>query len=273
MYISGKPYLEWRIIMNSIENNNNMSKLIKNRREELGLTIEQAAKKANVGTRTWSRYESGSPIRQDKIKGILVALRWSKFPNDEKTDVENYLDEYRNHDAWSETINDLYGKYAAIAFCIGSDILSDYIMMDLEELSSLPKGSHIGQLNASNLQLSLPEEFLMEYDYNFLIKLKRALNQLIIKAVKGDDFIAHKPIEEIILKSIIDEAELLMQEMLINLNKDDFEDFQYWDEWIYDMFGDNDIEIFLYSDMSLPIADDYKFDSWFEDRFYVNDDE
>lgn len=145
--------------------------------------------------------------------------------------------------------------------------------MDLEELSSLPKGSHIGQLNASSLQLSLPEEFLMEYDYNFLIKLKRALNQLIIKAVKGDDFIAHKPIEEIILKSIIDEAELLMQEMLINLNKDDFEDFQYWDEWIYDMFGDNDIEIFLYSDMSFPIADDYKFDNWFEDRFYVNDDE
>lgn len=45
MYISGKPYLEWRNIMNSIENNNNMSKLIKNRREELGLTIEQAAKK------------------------------------------------------------------------------------------------------------------------------------------------------------------------------------------------------------------------------------
>lgn len=144
-------------------------------------------------------------------------------------------------------------------------------MMDLEELSSLPKGSHIGQLNASSLQLSLPEEFLMEYDYNFLIKLKRALNQLIIKAVKGDDFIAHKPIEEIILKSIIDEAELLMQEMLINLNKDDFEDFQYWDEWIYDMFGDNDIETFLYSDMPFPIVDDYKFDNWFEDRFYLND--
>lgn len=88
MYISGKPYLGWRNIMNSIENNNNMSKLIKNRREELCLTIEQAAKKANVGTRTWSRYESGNPIRQDKIKGILVALRWSKFPDDEKTDVE-----------------------------------------------------------------------------------------------------------------------------------------------------------------------------------------
>ena len=31
---------------------------IKQRRNELGLTIEEAASKAGVGTKTWSRYES-----------------------------------------------------------------------------------------------------------------------------------------------------------------------------------------------------------------------
>jgi len=42
----------------------------KHRRSMLNLTIEEAASKAGVGTKTWSRYEAGGSIRKDKSKGI-----------------------------------------------------------------------------------------------------------------------------------------------------------------------------------------------------------
>lgn len=44
-----------RIIKGSAE----LGRKIRSRRNELGLTIEDAASKAGVGTKTWSRYESG----------------------------------------------------------------------------------------------------------------------------------------------------------------------------------------------------------------------
>ena len=43
----------------TVQGNNNLATQIKNRRNELGLTIEEAATRAGVGTKTWSRYESG----------------------------------------------------------------------------------------------------------------------------------------------------------------------------------------------------------------------
>ena len=44
-----------KILKGSIELGNK----IRGRRNELSLTIEEAAKKAGVGTKTWSRYELG----------------------------------------------------------------------------------------------------------------------------------------------------------------------------------------------------------------------
>ena len=53
---------------------------IKQRRHELGLSAEEAARKAGVGTKTWFRYESGNSIRNDKIKGVCKALSWTSLP-------------------------------------------------------------------------------------------------------------------------------------------------------------------------------------------------
>ena len=50
----------------SIPGNEILAKQIKSRRNELGLTIEEAASRAGVGTKTWCRYEAGEAIRSDK---------------------------------------------------------------------------------------------------------------------------------------------------------------------------------------------------------------
>ena len=49
----------------TIQGNKALAKQIKQRRIELGLTIEEAASRAEVGTKTWCRYEAGESIRKD----------------------------------------------------------------------------------------------------------------------------------------------------------------------------------------------------------------
>ena len=54
----------------SIKGSPELAEAIKRRRHELNLTIEEAASKAEIGTKTWCRYEAGESIRVDKYKGI-----------------------------------------------------------------------------------------------------------------------------------------------------------------------------------------------------------
>ena len=59
-----------KIIKGSLE----LGAKIKRQRNELGYTIEEAAAKAEVGTKTWSRYEAGESIRRDKIISICKGI-------------------------------------------------------------------------------------------------------------------------------------------------------------------------------------------------------
>ena len=50
----------------TIQGSKTLASQIKSRRNELGLTIEESASRAGVGTKTWCRYEAGESIRKDK---------------------------------------------------------------------------------------------------------------------------------------------------------------------------------------------------------------
>lgn len=98
----------------TVQGNNNLATQIKNRRNELGLTIEEAATRAGVGTKTWSRYESGGSIRTDKCKGVCKALNWRILPNqdildDQNIDNSDIID--KNHEAWSTFLEDEFGCF------------------------------------------------------------------------------------------------------------------------------------------------------------------
>ena len=88
----------------AIPGSKSLANKIKQRRTELGLTIEEAASCAGVGTKTWSRYEAGESIRQDKVKGICKVLNWPNLIASEN-DVENTISiaDYRKHDACLNT--------------------------------------------------------------------------------------------------------------------------------------------------------------------------
>ena len=254
----------------TIDNNEKLARKIKSRRNELNLTIEEAACIAGVGTKTWSRYESGEAIRIDKCKGVCKALNWFELPNDNKDDEGISLDKYKTHEAWSKFIAEEFGVVAALSFAVGSDIISEHIDEDLEALSSLPINSHIGQLNISMLADYLPKQFLVHYDYEFLYKMKCILNKMRVRAKDGLSMQANSVIEELLLYICNQEGSVFIElgGGIIDDVEDEYVDYE---EWVYDLFGDMDIVTFLYDDVIyVEKGDTYHFSNWFDKQFYVS---
>lgn len=257
----------------SIKSSLELGKNIKLRRNELNLTIEEAALKAGIGTKTWSRYEAGASIRKDKARSICIALNWHQFPGNEESDSNHIfdIDYYFNHDAWSSSLANNFGKFAAVSFVIGSDIILDNLQQDIHELSSRPKGTHLGEIGISWLESDLPQQFLMQYDYEFLFTLKATITRFQIIAHMGEQIIAHSVMEELALYLISEESRFLMESIEPNIASDDMESYGYWDSWVFDALGDMDIVTFLYSDHYLDESHPYHFKRWRDAQFYCEE--
>lgn len=255
-----------------IQGNEKLAKQIKSRRNELGLTIEEAASRAGVGTKTWCRYEAGESIRKDKGKGICKALNWRIFP---EQDAETYdgisAKEYKTHEAWSTFLENTFGDKAAMSFAAGSDILLDHINEDLAELASMPVGSHLGQLSVSWICENLPKQFLMHYDYELLYQMKCTIQSMRQHARYGRPMTAHSVMEELLLYICNEEAAALLE---FSSGIDRFEDENAAsEEWVFDLFGDADIESYLFSDIYLNSDHPYHFLHWNDQQFHIEQSE
>lgn len=244
----------------SIKVDKNLANKIKARRNQLGLTIEEAAKKAGVGIKTWCRYESGEAIRYDKYKGVCKALNLKSLTG-ESNDSEFDALLYCSHEAWSPFLAENFGKTVAAAFTIGSETLLDEVNSDLSELSSLPKGSHLGQLDFSFVVNFLPRQFLMDYDYEFLYLFRATVIDLIKIAKSGNPIVAHTVLQEIVLYIISLETDMIYAE---GVNSKEYDK-----DWVFDLFDDMDIITFLYSEMAVDIDNPYHFTHWNEHQFYI----
>ena len=256
-----------------IKNNTTLAGQIKSRRNELGLTIEECATRAGVGTKTWSRYEAGESIRQDKYKGVCRALNWRVFPENADDEEGIRIADYKKHEAWSSFLEGKYGERAALSFAIGSDLLYDKIDQDLEELAHLPMGTHIGQLSISWICDDLPQQFLMFYNYDFLYNMRCTLQRLIRCAKNGYSMQAHTVIEELILYLCVQETNFHIE--IVGGIKDSNDEVDDYDsaEWLYDMVGDNDIVYYLFNDEYLEAGHSYHFSRWNERQFWMKEKE
>ncbi len=255
----------------TIQGSEDLARTIKSRRNELGLTIEEAALRAGVGTKTWSRYESGESIRRDKCTRICKALNWRAFPrNESEEEKAPMLEEYQRQEAWSSFLADNYGPRAAISFAAGSDILLDYIKQDLSDLASMPSGSHIGQLSTSFIGDELPAQYLMRYTYEFLYQMKCTLLQLRRRAKTGMPMTAHSVIEELLIYLCDEEAKAFIELSNAAVELDCDEAFSDSEDWVFTMFDDMDIITFLYSDVYLDEDHPYSFAHWNDQQFYLD---
>ena len=244
---------------------------IRKRRIELNLTIEEAANRAGVGTKTWSRYESGESIRADKYKGLCRALNWRELPigeNDDKTDsLESLISEYEDSNIWPKSIAKEYGKIPALSFLIGCDLLLDMIENDLSELSYMPKGTHVGEISMSYMKELLPKQFLVQYDYDLLYMMKQKMKRIQSVVSYSSDYKAESVLEELLVYMANDEGAGFL-EML----EEDIKSYEGYSnnihDWIFDLFDDADIITFLYSDWYLTEEDTYHIKHWPEKQFY-----
>jgi len=258
----------------TIKSNPKLGEAIKHRRHELNLTIEEAASRAGIGTKTWSRYESGESIRKDKVRSLCKALNWVALPETDglgmmdKKDIGNYM----NNKAWSPYLMENYGKFAALSFVLGSEILLDEINEDLRTLSQMPKGTHIGEIPSSFVSSIMPEQFITRYDYEFMWALRNTLIHFRTIIPHTRNLLAHSVIDELVLYLVVEEARLLIEELdFINVTDDDEEEYTDWASWPFDIFDDVDLIMFLYSDQfTLTPDDQYHFDHWFEQQFYMS---
>lgn len=239
---------------------------IRNRRKELDLTIEEAARKAGVGTKTWSRYESGDSIRADKLRGVLRVLNWKEIPEqDHIYDAERELDVDSGHEAWSIYLEKTFGRATAKAFAAASDILLDEVTQDLDELSHEPKGTHLGELAASWILDYLPGQFVTRYDYEFLYAMRQYLKSLRNQAKSDRPLIAHTVIEELIIHLIEEQVAVLVDLGCLS----DYEE-ECPEGLLGEICGDADILTFLYSDSScIEAGEIYHFDQWLKPQFYL----
>ena len=251
----------------SIAGSEELGKKIRSRRLELNLTIEEAANRAGVGTKTWCRYEAGESIRHDKCKGICKALNWKVFPNSNNDNGgDEDIFDISNLTSWSSFLEENFGKTAALAFAVGSDILLDYAKQDLDELAVLPIGTHLGQLNLSLMIDLLPRQFLPNYNYDFVYCLLCRIMELRAIAKSGNPLIAHSVLDELIIYMCSTEAHTL-----IDLSDNcDYIDYDYLDEWAFDLFDDMDIITFLYSNHYIGEENSYHFNHWLDNQFYMS---
>lgn len=263
----------------TVASSNQLAAAIKERRESLGLSIEEAAKRADVGTRTWSRYESGYAIRSDKIKGVCKALSWTSIPSVEslsdKGDKNDFawleaIDE--SHEAWSSELAACYGRKAAVSFAVGSDLLLDEMDIDLEELKSMPKGTHLGELSCSRIADMLPEQFAMEYDYDFLYHLRAMLVNYRQRAASSQPMAVHTVAEELLVR-MIQEKSFPAVEGWTPQEESELESEldENWDDWPVEICSDDDFSLFLSSGSWLPEDDPYHFVNWFKPQFFLEE--
>jgi len=254
----------------TVKSNLELGEAIKNRRNELNLTIEGAASKAGIGTKTWSRYESGESIRRDKVSGLCKALKWKSLPgmDDKDAGPKVDFDKYKASEAWSPHLDERFGVYAALSFVIGSEILLDAMNEDLNALSEMPRGSHIGEVPASFISEIMPQQFLMRYDYEFMWALRKTLIRFRENAPHTNHMVAHSVVEELVLYLVNEASRFLMEEMEVDCDADQD------DDWVFSVFDDMDLVTFLYSDLLVLAPDDmYHFDNWFKRQFFVSEEE
>lgn len=262
----------------TIQVNKNLANQIKARRSELGLSIEEAASRAGIGAKTWGKYEGGQSIRSDKAAAVCKVLKWKNFPDDSAAETVNETTTKESlaidstHAAWSQFLKDEYGYKGAASFAFGTDILLDYINQDLEDLSHLPKGTHVGQLPDSWTIDLLPSQYLMKYDYDFLFRLRADLIRYRMRAKQGHDLMAHTVAQEMLVRLIRDASFELVSDWEsdeTDLDEDGHPRDLGWNEWPEDICGDDDFRSYINDDEWTNEDDAYSFDNWFKPQLHL----
>lgn len=238
--------------------------------------------------KTWGRYEAGSAIRNDKRQAVCRVLGWLSLPSEGKApqhDWREHIDVRDIDEAMRQTY--VYQDYGAIGAYLFSDALSmmrSFTEEALEELSHMPKGSHVGELEYVDIGAYLPPQFLTRYDYEFAHGLKYLIEKISQKNKLGVKLTAHTVLDEVALTAIHFQATALSDkysfeglEDIEDADDDGFDDDEKYKadgSYFLNMFlemecGDEDCKMLLWND-HLPEDHAYHFSHWLIPQFFLD---
>lgn len=269
---------------------------IRKRREELGLTVEEAAGKVGVSAEDWARWEEEGAVRMERIEALtnLLGEEVLKYYQPEFCIFD--LDEFRSRPYWSSYLEKEHGIAVAVAFVYGYEMLHDHILDDIDSLRSLPEGSLLRDHEWSQLIDMLPDAFEDRYDMAFLLRLQSANDAFAKAAGEGKRIIAHTVLEELtlLLNNLLsqvmmeiegtaalkelftdqmnaEEAEEKDDDYFDNWPPENYLNVSAWQDWVYNVLGDDDIGLFLYTDC-MPVIPEYHYDNWLLPQFYMHEE-
>ena len=197
------------------------------------------------------------------------------------------LSEYKALKGWSAFLEDNFGTLSAILLAAGSDLLLDAFEHEMYELSRMPRGSHVGQINSSVLKDNLPQQFMTRYDYDFLHKFRSELIDMRMRAMDGLSIIAHSVAQELIIyisnemgkvaiesdenvKKLIAENGSFYDKLSSDIENEELDKIKFYNEdWVFDLFGDADILSELYSGRAVAKGNAYHIKHWFDEQFFT----
>ena len=197
------------------------------------------------------------------------------------------LSEYKESKGWSTFLETNFGILSAIHYAARSDLLLDALEHEMHELSCMPRGSHVGQINSSVLKDNLPQQFMTRYDYDFLYKFRSELIDMRMRAMDGLSIIAHSVAQELIIyisnemgkvaiesdenvKKLIAENGSFYDKLSSDIENEELDKIKLYNEdWVFDLFGDADILSELYSGRAVAKGNAYHIKHWFDEQFFT----
>ncbi|GAA3397530.1 hypothetical protein [Cryptosporangium minutisporangium] len=259
----------------SRESSEELGAAIRGRRLELGLTIEQAALAAGVGSESWRRYELGKAIRVDKIRGVCRALRWQSLPaladdvSSAGTGTDTNWERVLEWDVYSPQMAAVHGDPQARIFALGYQLLiEEQLKQDIAALSSRPRGSHLGELGGSAwLDRYLPKRWLTRYDYEFcyqVLAVATAVRNRLAAPKEESVRIARCPLDAIMLYLIVEDG----YSAFVFGEGDNPANLVDVGAWLLKLTGKDTNRAYaaLYDDaVRVPVGDPWYFDHWFDE--------
>lgn len=153
-----------------------------------------------------------------------------------------------------------------MGFAVRSDTLLDEFNDDIEGLGKMPRGSHIGELEHSILADLLPEQFLIQYDYDFMYKMRARLCHIREQLHISNDFQVHMIADELLLAISFNDAYPMEDWVPENSPTDDtlLDDSLPWEEYSEEVVGgicDGTDYRLMYSKQLIPCLLPYHFDN------------
>ncbi len=264
---------------------------MRDRRRQLGLSVQQMAQLAGVTEQTWRNYEAGrTQVRGDKQEQVWDALGWHLPTWEERIALTGIYDDAPTDDlgvppwdkiptmlavAYSPLLASTLGERAARCFALGSFLYHQAVEENLRDLALLPRGAHLGLLDESHIADTLPALWLTRYDYEFVFQMRAVAMDLTRRLHDGAPAPAEPLVrsmaEALVLHDILALGAVIASHDLLIEDNTTVEE-EEWEGWVDSLCGpDQPVHWLIATALVPPPNAPEHIDNWFAalERPYV----